>query len=686
MASRRSLGGGRVLGNGKSLAPPTSQPAAIPGASRTPAYDPGLLSPSESSVSLSSHTSSTPLSIDHEDISARAALEEHASRQAAVSASSRMVCPICNEVMMTLLQLNRHIDDNHAHLEEVEQDEVKTWFEQQMKKAKKFQPLAVLNQKLKGLEVFEANDTPAQMAHGRTSSYDTRGISPSPSPAPPPKDTVIDPDEVVTKSHWQRTTGRDACAEPSCKLPLGPANGQVNCRHCGKLFCEEHTMYQMKLSRSAQHEPVRGMWCRVCETCYKCRPGYNDHTGFERSHMEYFKSARRRTVDKQYLEISRLEKRLTRLTQLLADPPPEPPQSTGSMLWSTFAGAKTQQKALEQSVVTWEDDSSVTECPFCQQAFSQYTFRRHHCRMCGRVVCGDPTTSCSTEVGLDVDTKKPAGKVAVDVRMCKDCQRTIFSKADFARELATPTADQRAYNNLLQFEQGIRLLLPKFQRLLVSLQDPEKPPIPAQLADATKVRKRLMDAFTQYDVAARRIRDLPTSSPTQERLQKAIYTQATNFLHIHMLPLKSLPKILRHATPNGRLPAAPSPKATADTTLGGSKPQPASLAQIKKSTLDPSSAQQRPSLDSSRNSSTSSSAALTALESEEKELRERLIVLEEQKFFVSEMIADANKRRKFDEVGSLAVNLQDLEREIDQLQGRLADMDFAGAWRAGEAG
>jgi rabenosyn-5 len=28
-------------------------------------------------------------------------------------------------------------------------------------------------------------------------------------------------------------------------------------RKCGKLFCETHTMYQMKLSMSAQWEPVR---------------------------------------------------------------------------------------------------------------------------------------------------------------------------------------------------------------------------------------------------------------------------------------------------------------------------------------------------------------------------------------------------------------------------------------------
>lgn len=93
MAARRSLGGGRVLGSGKSLAPP------VP-ASKQPVRSPGLLSPSESSVSLSSHTSGTPLSIDNEDITSRVALDEHGSAQAAAAASSRMVCPICNEEMV----------------------------------------------------------------------------------------------------------------------------------------------------------------------------------------------------------------------------------------------------------------------------------------------------------------------------------------------------------------------------------------------------------------------------------------------------------------------------------------------------------------------------------------------------------------------------------------------------------
>ena len=71
---------------------------------------------------------------------------------------------------------------------------------------------------------------------------------------------------------------------------------------------------------------------------------------------------------------------------------------------------------------------------------------------------------------------------------------------------------------------------------------------------------------------------------------------------------------------------------------------------------------------------------MSALEAEEKSLQERLIVLEEQQFLLSGMIADANRRRKFDEVSSLAQNVEELSKEIDQVQGQLGQLDFAGAY------
>ena len=384
--SARKLGGGRVLGSGRSL---------------SPAYPPrnsSLLSPSASTVSVDS-SSSTPPSTEAQDISSRISLDQSDGTNgtaAAAAANSRLACPICNEDMVTLLQLNRHLDDTHKNLEEVKQNEAKDWFKTQMTKAKRFQPLAVLNQKFKGLDVFDSENEPPR-------SPNLQPVMVSAAAPPPTAAAQPDPDDVVTKAHWQRHGFNDACSEPECGKRLNSVSGSVNCRKCGKLFCDEHTMYKMKLSRSAQHEPVRGLWCRVCETCYKSREGYNDRTGFERDHTVDFERFRRTTVDKTLLEISRLEKRLTKLTQLLANPPPEQANTASSLLWP-IAGAKVQRKQLEQSVVDWEDDAAVSRCPFCQQEFSNYTFRRHHCRICGRVVCGDPLTDCSNEIGLTVDT------------------------------------------------------------------------------------------------------------------------------------------------------------------------------------------------------------------------------------------------------------------------------------------
>ncbi|KKZ61166.1 hypothetical protein EMCG_04215 [[Emmonsia] crescens] len=652
--SRRTLGGGRVLGSGRSLnlAAPTSSPQKH---SR-------IHSPSPSSVSLNSQGAASQISADTQDIVSRISLENansSISRAAAAAGSPRLACPICNEEMLTLLQLNRHLDDTHANLEDDRQVEVKDWFQIQVEKAKRFQPLAVLNQKLKGLDVFEPNHNAAVPV-----SAPTRTPPGQAGPEPP---RIPDPDEVVTREHWQPRGLYDVCLEPMCQKRLTVTTGSVNCRKCGKLFCEDHTMYQMKLSRSAHHEPIRGFWCRVCETCYKSREGYNNHNGQERDHTAEFTELRRQKVDKAFLEVSRLEKRLTRLTQLLSTLPADQIQSGANKRWS-IAWQNDQRKKIEQSVVSWQDDASVPRCPFCQQDFTSYTFRRHHCRTCGRVVCGDPITGCSSEIGLDISPKKPTAtneKLSIDIRLCKECKSTIFDRRDVAQDLLKEPPDLRAYKNLVQFEKGIRLLLPRFQKLLAALQDPENTPSPTQLTDASKVRRRLMDSFAQYDIAARRIRDLPTQSPTQAKLQKAIYHQATNFLHLHMLPLKSLPKVLKHATPHGnKLPH----NMNASITNGGTS----ALAAIKYGNQE--------SANSTTSLASDNSSAISALETEEKSLRERLIVLEEQKFFVTEMIADANRRRKYDEASSLAQNAEDLSKEIDRVNGMIGQLDFEGLY------
>lgn len=141
-----------------------------------------------------------------------------------------------------------------------------------------------------------------------------------------------------------------------------------------------------------------------------------------------------------------------------------------------------------------------------------------------------------------------------------------------------------------------------------------------------------------------------------------------------MFPLKSLPKVLKHgATTDSPASGASTPTCSSpapDATAR--RPQESALASIHYNRISASGS----------NSSVASdnSSAVSAMEEEEKALRERLIVLEEQKFFVSEMIADANRRRRFDEVSSLAMNVEDLSREIDRINGMLNNLDFEGLY------
>jgi rabenosyn-5 len=587
---------------------------------------------------------------------------------------------------MTLLQLNRHIDDTHQELPEEEQDEVKTWFDKQVLKAKRFQPLSLINQKLRGLDVFESNESvpvapPISTAAGKN-----------------PLEGPIDPDELITRHHWQRSTSYDSCTDPTCGRSLGPLNGSINCRHCGRLFCEEHTMYQMKLSRSAKHEPVRGYWARVCETCFKSREGYNDHQGVLTDHTNAFVEIRRKKVERQNLEISRLEKRLTKLTKLLANPPENLTQSNGSLLGpvTSLAGQKNARKLIEQSVVTWEEDATVSKCPFCQQEFGSWTFRRHHCRICGRVVCGDPQTGCSSEVGLNVSsdtngatksfpgTEKPppttnGGQVGIDIRMCRDCKHTIFSARDFVASLQHKPADQRAYETLQQFERGIQQLLPSFHRVLLNLQPEKKesgeidlnqpPPTRAQIQEAAKIRKRLVDSFGKYGIAAKRLRDLPTESATQRRLQAAIYTYASGFLHTNMLPLKSLPQMLRSRSSASSSTAVSASRLLASHHHSGSSLRHSELADTETSSQAPSEG----------------STVVSQLETEEKELRERLVVLEEQRFMVESMIKTAQGSRRFEEVSALSRNVDELDAEINDLKNKVGGVEerWEGVFRNG---
>ena len=89
--SGRKLGGGRILGNGKGLAPPPTTPRAS-----------SPLAPSDSTVSIGSSSLSPPISGSLPDIGQDigSSISVGAQPKAGLSSDESLVCPICTEEMV----------------------------------------------------------------------------------------------------------------------------------------------------------------------------------------------------------------------------------------------------------------------------------------------------------------------------------------------------------------------------------------------------------------------------------------------------------------------------------------------------------------------------------------------------------------------------------------------------------
>ncbi|KAJ3854953.1 FYVE zinc finger-domain-containing protein [Lentinula lateritia] len=185
-------------------------------------------------------------------------------------------------------------------------------------------------------------------------------------------------------------------------------------------------------------------------------------------------------------------------------------------------------RSSEQRITPWQPDSAVSRCPHCDTSFHPLSNRKHHCRLCGRVVCAlsvssgkrvepcsilfvvDPKTRQIEQVEEGVDYGVRKRKPSVDirstsskdggkpglieagltkhfeeeqleeeekflkgVRICKEC-KPVLLREQYLRERNTTTGGVtgeflRLYEAFLGSEKEIEDSLPAFEELLVGL-------------------------------------------------------------------------------------------------------------------------------------------------------------------------------------------------------------------------
>ncbi|KII89255.1 hypothetical protein PLICRDRAFT_110137 [Plicaturopsis crispa FD-325 SS-3] len=313
-------------------------------------------------------------------------------------------------------------------------------------------------------------------------------------------------------------------------------------------------------------------------------------------------------------------------------------------------GSKADIRAAEQRITPWQDDSTVTKCPLCTASFHPLTNRKHHCRLCGQIICSlpvkrpqrpvpcsilfvvDPRTRRIEEVGEGVDygvrkrrstPPQPAkGKAKDDalgdeekflkgVRICNQC-RPVLLRQQYQHETVHVPTFAKLYDAFIKLEHEIEESLPQFQELIVSLSHDDQP-----TKEASAARKRILEAFAQYDALSKRIRRLPCPSgpgSSQDRVQMAIVTRASIFLQKNMFPLQSLPKSKSKTTPAASPDDAGAPL------------------------IDPDS-----------------------------ELAHTLQPLLEQEALLESFVEEAKAHRKFEDAKTLKTNLAEIRTEIDRI-------------------
>lgn len=540
-----------------------------------------------------------------------------------------LFCPICDEKMISLLQLNRHLDDIHSTTEESistsqqqsssktlsvvvsPNEELRSWLKKGNEVRSKIQQN--LPKKFVNLDIFDNNTTFGISDSSRDSSSNSL--------------STLTPEIQVTRKHWRKPSGYDICSAPGCKKRLNIRNGVVNCRKCGDLYCHDHTIFRAKLNVDAHFDP-NGAWCRCCEKCYKQRPGYDDIAEFVVL-TGSFAARRQQRLNEKQLYINKLEKRIVNLTQRLNKIDREYSLSEFQNNFLRFK-INSRKKEVEKQLVQWEDENFVLNCFLCLKNFS-FTLRKHHCRLCGRVVCGSEETGCSKEIQINVLTGLLSDVPKVNdeqpLRICRACKDVLFIKRNFLKDLKKPLTSLLAkFESQQNIKKVILLLMPKFQDMITRLQNEKNLKNRTIINNASTMRKRLLDSFAIFERLTKEIIAIEPDSEDEKRLQLAIQTESASFIQRNTSPLKQLPRILKQIEEQDRESTPPR---------------------------------------------------LTEVEIQQiKANREELMVLNEQKFLVEDMLETCKKQRRFDEVPTLTENLNELSRKIEQLQLELGNEGF----------
>nr|CAD7594024.1 unnamed protein product [Timema genevievae] len=286
--------------------------------------------------------------------------------------------------------------------------------------------------------------------------------------------------------------------------------------------------------------------------------------GVSRSHTRYFREVRNTRVERYAAETNKL---LIRLDKLLSDLPTDP----------------VKRKAHEQAVVPWIDDKDVRLCPSCAKTFHMAR-RKHHCRLCGAVMCHDCTHFLPLAIAKKMtipsfhhDTPGPGPNAPqspvnqgigllrrsnsnsslnsvlslVDsvtgeqhFRLCIHCKQLLDTREKLKESRTAKPILSQFYDRLRAYLSETDELLAQYGKMCNSLNCGEST---YHLEDAQRLRVKVLKLAESIDLLSNKIAVLGTKDVDHPprgkalKLQQTIRSATTTYLKEQLITLPTLP-------------------------------------------------------------------------------------------------------------------------------------------------
>lgn len=424
------------------------------------------------------------------------------------------------------------------------------------------------------------------------------------------------------------------CSYPNCVQALNIAVSRFHCRKCNGWYCSRHAghpSYGLKLHVGTGQPSKDGVWSRICELCFHdyFYPKIWEPAPFK-DYTFQFVAARDRFQRETNEKIASLIRRLSKLAAHQKDASPILPF-----------------RVYERTIVEWEEDDRVKACFQCSEVFGALN-RKHHCRLCGRIICGE--SRCSRFV--------PITDVA-EIRICAHCANLLelgHRRAAFRKPPEFNVELEAHYSETEQIKEQIDGIVPRFNdqlhRFEFELQssEPDEAKLMSIRHEAMAARDTLVLLFRHVEALLRKIRALPRLHGIDEDCLRAqmcqnIHRAGVLYLQENMIPLQQLPTLDLKRLLKPAPDPAPSQDADNDTAASGPSSY---LPKFFSSLLSPN---QEDSQDIPK------PANIPALQ-------EKVDVLKEQKMQLEGFLATAVQGQKFDDVRAIRTSLEEVNREI----------------------